>query len=212
VLLFTVLGSDGPPERLATEFADDFSNDRSGWGDFIGQYDYKDGKYRLETNSLDQSRERWVPKEKAEQMPQHMLVSATAAVAEGGPDSRYGLTCRGNEQTSSQYGFLVRNDGKGALLRKRAGAQGTKELANVDTVPGFKAKGPNRLQIACEPGEGGRDIRLRLWVNGEQVIDRTDADRPLAHGWAGLIIERGGNAAQKTVVDFDDFDLSKILG
>ncbi|MFC5746942.1 serine/threonine-protein kinase [Actinomadura rugatobispora] len=211
-LLFTVFGSDGPPEQVATEFADDFSNEGSGWGDFTGQYDYKDGRYRLETNSLDQSRERWVPKEKAEQLPQRMLVSATTAVVAGGPDSRYGLTCRGNESTSSQYGFLIRNDGKGALLRKKAGDQGTKELDNVDTVPGFKEKGANRLQIACEPGEGGKDIRLRLWVNGEQVIDYTDADRPLPHGWAGLFIERGGNAAQRTAVDFDDFDLSKILG
>ncbi|GAA2438547.1 hypothetical protein GCM10010191_62210 [Actinomadura vinacea] len=216
VLLVTVLGSDPPPEKVATEFADEFSDSDSGWGGgstFTGQYGYKDGKYRLDTNSVDQSRVRLVPRERADSMPQRMLVTATATVVQGGPDSRYGLLCRGNENSSAKwmYAFLVRKDGKGAMLRKQAGAQGTKELSNVDEVPGFKEKGPNRLQIACEPGKDHKEIKLRFWVNGELVLDHTDTDRPLSHGWAGLIIERGGNAAQQNVTDFDDFDLSKIL-
>ena len=218
-LLFSVFGSDGPPEKTATEFADDFSNDNSGWGGstFTGQYGYKDGKYRLETTSLDSTRERWVPKEKSSSLPENMLVSVKATVVQGGPDSRYGLLCRGTEQPNNQYAFTIRNDGKGALLRKQAGEQGSKELKSVDEVPGFKEKGPNLLQIACEPkksrkeGEPDKEVRLRLWVNGELVLDHTDTDRPLPHGWAGMRIERGGNAAQQTVVDFDDFDLSKIL-
>ncbi|MFF5260467.1 serine/threonine-protein kinase [Actinomadura viridis] len=209
--------SSGPPEKVATEFADDFSNTDSGWGGgstYTGRYGYKDGKYRLETSSVDQTQSRRVPRDSAGQMPERMLVAATVTVAQGAPDSRYGLHCRastGERNINFEYTFLVRNDGKGAVLRKQAGNQGTKELANADSVRGFEEEGPNRLQIACEPLDDGKEVRLRLWVNGKQVIDETDTDRPLNHGWAGLNVERGGNAAQQIVADFDDFDLSKIL-
>jgi hypothetical protein len=213
VILYAAFGSSGPPENLATSFADDFSSTASGWGgsDFTSQYGYKDGRYRLETTGSDGLRDRWVPKEKAEQMPDRILVTANVTVVQGSPDGRYGLTCRANNDGETQYGFFVRRDGKGALLRKTAGAQGIKELDNVDSVPGLDDKGTNKLQIACEPDKEGKEVRLRLWANGEQVIDQTDTDRPLGHGWAGIAVERGGNAAQQIVADFDDFDLSKIL-
>ncbi|MEW2358746.1 protein kinase, partial [Spirillospora sp. NPDC029432] len=213
VLLFAAFGSSGPPEKLATSFADDFSSTGSGWGGgstFTGQYGYKDGKYRLETTSVDEMRDRWVPKEKATDIPERMLVTATVTVAQGADDSRFGLSCRANNDGETQYAFLIRKDGKGALLRKAAGAQGTKELANVDSVPGFDDKDPNKVQIACEPQDGNKEVRLRLWVNGEQVLDHTDDAQPVGHGWAGLIVERGGNAAQPIIADFDDFDLSQI--
>ena len=57
----------------------------------------------------------------------------------------------------------------------------------------------------------GEKIRLRLWVNGKQVIDATDADQPLGNGRVGLEVQRGGNKAQPVNVEFDDFDMSKIL-
>jgi hypothetical protein len=213
--LYAVLGGNGPPGKLASEFSDDFSNYNSGWSGgstFTGGYGYLNGKYRLETDSVTPERTQWVPKDQASQMPERMLVSVTAASSKGGPDSRYGLLCRGNEDAKTQYAFLIRNDGKGALLRKSAGDQGNKELVNVDEVPGFKPGRANRLQIACEPQNGNKQVKLRLWANGSLVLEATDADRPLPHGWAGMAIERGGNEAQQSVVDFDDFDLSKILG
>jgi serine/threonine protein kinase len=213
VLLFAVLGGNGPPENLATSFADDFSSDGSGWGGstFTSQYGYKDGRYRMETSSSESLRDRWIPKESAKEIPERMLVSVNVKVVTGTPDSRYGMSCRGNNEGETQYTFLVRTDGKGAILRKVAGAKGTKELANVDSVSSLDDKGTNELQIACEPDKDGKEVRLRLWVNGDQVIDETDADQPLGHGWAGLVVERGGNAAQPITADFDDFDLSKIL-
>jgi hypothetical protein len=212
--LYAVLGGDGPPEQVASEFSDAFHDTGSGWSGstYIAGQGYLNSKYRMETDSVTKSREQWVPKEKAEELPERMLVGVTATVAKGGPDSRYGLMCRGNEQTEVKYAFLVRNDGKGALLRKNAGDQGNKELANVTSVPGFEPGQANLLQIACEPQEGGKSVKLRLWANGSLVLETTDASRPLPHGWAGMMVERGGNAAQQTVVDFDDFDLSRILG
>jgi hypothetical protein len=142
-----------------------------------------------------------------------MLATVTVSVEQGPADSTFGLLCRSNDEGKKQYVFLVRHDGKGAVLRKVNGDLGTKDLASPDSVPGFDAEGPNKVQVACEGQEkDGPKVRLRLWVNGEKVLDETDTDQPLPNGWAGLQIERGGNAAQQIVADFDDFDMSKIRG
>ncbi|GLZ07755.1 hypothetical protein Acsp03_52210 [Actinomadura sp. NBRC 104412] len=215
-VLYPLLGGDGPPEKLATAFSDDFSDGGSGWGPgpyWMGRYGYLNNKYRLETTDIDAGQDRWVPQREADDIPKRILVSATTAVVRSAPDGRYGLLCRANNNrgTIFKYLFLVRNDGKGVLLRKVNGKQGNKELDNADKVPGMKPGSANRLQIACEPQENDKQVRLRMWVNGSLVLDYTDTDQPLSHGWAGLVVERGGNAAQQTIVDFDDFDMSKIL-
>ncbi|MFG2247275.1 serine/threonine-protein kinase [Spirillospora sp. NPDC048823] len=214
VVGFTVLRSDGPPDNLATAFSDAFSNSDSGWGDIYDkQYGYAAGKYRMQTNGSSGEVARWVPKDKVEDIPDPMLATVTVAVDQGSPDSMFGMLCRANDDGKKQYLFLVRNDGKGAVLRKFNGDLGTKDLANPDSVPGFDPDSPTTVQIACEgQGKDGAEVRLRLWVNGEQVIDRTDTDQPLPNGWVGLQIIRGGNAAEQIVADFDDFDMSKILG
>ncbi|WP_216651363.1 serine/threonine-protein kinase [Actinomadura litoris] len=210
---FTMRGSDGPPGKVATVFGDDFSRTDSGWsgGNFTSQNGYKDGKYRMETDAGSDAREQWVPLEKAEDNPDPVFATVTVGVRQGAPESRFGMVCRANDNGERGYAFLVRNDGKGAQLRKANGNQGSKELAAPDSVPGFERTGPNRVQIACESRDGGKRVRLRLWVNGARVIDATDADRPLGAGWVGLGVERGGNPAQQIVADFDDFDMSKIL-
>ncbi|MGI5207711.1 serine/threonine-protein kinase [Spirillospora sp. CA-108201] len=205
---FLVLRPDGPPGNVATTFSDDFSNDTSGWGTFNGEYTYTNGGYRLQTDSTGNATGRDVPKD--DFAPDPMLATVSAK-AQGPADGLYGLTCRSTENGGNEYMFLIRNDGKGAVLRKYTKDRGTKELASPDSVPGFSEGETNKLQIACESGAEGKQVRLRLWVNGHRVLDATDADQPLGNGKAGLQVERGGNAAQQIVVDFDDFDLSKIL-
>ncbi|GAA4232998.1 hypothetical protein GCM10022254_34390 [Actinomadura meridiana] len=213
VVGFTVLRPDGPPDNLATTFSDDFSNDDSGWGNIGTDYGYRDGKYWMQTATYTASVTRWVPKENVNAFPDPVLATVTVNVTQGPDDALFGLLCRGNNQNSkiSQYLFMVRNDGKGAVLRKTNGDQGIKELAAPDSVPGYSDKGPNKLQIACE-GKGGKQVRLRLWVNGKQVIDTTDSDQPLGNGWVGMEVDRGGNEAQQVSAQFDDFDMSKIRG
>ncbi|TDC39571.1 serine/threonine protein kinase, partial [Actinomadura sp. KC345] len=214
VVGLTVLRPGGPPENLATVFSDDFSNDDSGWDAFGDDYGYRDGTYRMQTSGSTASVSRWVPKEDVKTFPDPVLVTVTTSVAEGPADARYGLLCRANnnQDTIYQYLFMVRKDGKGAVLRKTNGEQGSKELAAPDSVPGFSDDGPNTLQIGCESADGGKEVRLRLWVNGDQVIDVTDTDQPLDNGWTGMELQRGGNPAQVAAVQFDDFDMSKILG
>ncbi|MEV4007834.1 hypothetical protein, partial [Actinomadura sp. NPDC049753] len=209
VVGFLVLRPDGPPGNVATTFSDDFSNDGSDWGTFNGQYGYMNGGYRLETQGSTGAVRRDVPKD--DFAPDPMLATVTTRVAQGSPDGMYGLTCRMTEDGANEYMFLVRNDGKGAVLRKLTKDRGTKELDSTDSVPGLSEGESNKLQIACESGNDGKQVRLRLWVNGHRVVDATDTDQPLGNGKAGLQVERGGNAAQQIIVDFDDFDLSKIL-
>ncbi|WUI01609.1 serine/threonine protein kinase [Spirillospora sp. NBC_00431] len=214
VVVVRVFGTGGPPDKLASAFSDDFSNKDSGWQEFGDEYRYRDNKYWMQTSGSTASVGRWVPIEEVKNIPDPVLATVTAEVAQGPPDATYGLVCRGNNDSSklSEYLFMIRNDGKGAVLRKVNGDQGNKELASPDSVPGYSADGPNKLQIACEGMDGGKEVRLRLWVNGEQVIDETDADQPLGNGWTGLEIQRGGNPAQQVSVQFDDFDMSKIRG
>ncbi|MEU5881282.1 serine/threonine-protein kinase [Spirillospora sp. NPDC047279] len=204
---------DGPPENVSSAFSDTFADTGSGWGggSFTSQYGYKDGKYRVETDSTNAARGRPSPKKPGE-LPKNILVTATVTMPEGQDDAMAGLLCR-NDDKGRQYVFKVRKDGKGALLVKGAGDLGTKNLAEPDSVPGYEGKGAaNKIQIACEDADGGKAARLRLWVNGDQVIDETDADQPLPPGNVGLDVSSGGNTAVKAVADFDDFDASKING
>ncbi|GLW65452.1 hypothetical protein Arub01_36960 [Actinomadura rubrobrunea] len=212
-LLAAVVGGDSPPEDLATVFSDDFSNSNSGWGG--GTYTLSngytnEGKYRMDADFGTQLRERYAPKE-GKDMPARVLVSVTGTLVEGQDDAQYGLSCRSTDDGEREYLFLVRKDGKGGLLRKKAGDLGSKELVTLESTP-VEKDGPNRLQIACEEQDKGKKVRLRLWVNGDQVIDQTDGDQPLPNGWAGIAVQRGANAAQKAIADFDDFDLSRIDG
>ncbi|WP_339154770.1 serine/threonine-protein kinase [Actinomadura luteofluorescens] len=207
VVGFLALRPDGPPDDLATTFSDEFSSDSSGWGSFSEQYSYTNGAYRIQTYGTMGTMGRDVPKD--DFAPDPMLATVSAKVAEGSPDGMYGLYCRSADD--NYYMFLVRNDGKGAVLRKATKDRGTKELDNPDSVSGYSEGESNKLQIACESGDDGKQVRLRLWVNGHLAIDTTDTDQPLGNGKAGLEVIRGGNAAQQIIVDFDDFDLSKIL-
>ncbi|WP_207945639.1 serine/threonine-protein kinase [Actinomadura sp. 7K534] len=212
VAAFVVLRPSGPPDDLAPAFSDDFSNDNSGWQSFSDDYGYRNGKYFMRTNNVNGNVIRWVPKDDVKSFPDPLLATVTADVTEGSADARYGLMCRGNEDGARRYEFLIRNDGKGAVLRKLDGDRGSRELVAPDSVPGFSGESTNKLQIACEGQDDGGAVRLRLWVNGERVIDTTDTDQPLPNGWVGLIAQRGGNEAQLANVEFDDFDMSKILG
>ncbi|WP_026404623.1 serine/threonine-protein kinase [Actinomadura rifamycini] len=208
---FKVIGG-GPPDKLATAFSDAFASDDSGWYTFGENQTYVNERYRMRTSGSDSALNAFVPKGEVKDFPDPLLATVTVAVREGPADARFGMTCRSNDEGARQYVFLVRNDGQGALLRKVDGDRGTKDLAAVDSSGGWDEEGPNEVQIACEGKDDGESVRLRLWVNGDRVIDETDAEQPLPNGRVGLRIERGGNQAEDVTAEFDDFDMSKILG
>ncbi|MBW8484251.1 serine/threonine-protein kinase [Actinomadura parmotrematis] len=207
---WALLGSDGPPSKLATVFGDTFSDTGSGWdgGAYVSSAGYKDGRYRMETDSITETRWKGAPK-KADDLPLRTLTTVTAYPVAGSPDSAYGVYCAGAD--SAGYEFWMRRDGKGLVLQKSSKDRGSKALATADSVGGFHGKGANKLQLACEWPAGGGTIRVRAWVNGHRVADVTDTDRPLPNGSIGIGVRRGGNASQQATVDFDDVDISKIL-
>ncbi|HEY8481453.1 MAG TPA: serine/threonine-protein kinase [Spirillospora sp.] len=211
IVVVVVLRSGGPPDNLAPVFSDDFSNAESGWQSFDEQYGYRDGQYFLRTTEFNETVIRWVPKDNVESFPDPLLATVTTKVTEGSPDAQYGMMCRSVDDGEQRYDFLIRNDGKGAVVRKVDGDRGNRELKATDSVSGFSEEGPNKLQIGCESQDDGKTVRLRLWVNGKEVIDVTDKEQPIGNGKVGLAAVRGGNKTQMVTVMFDDFDMSKIL-
>ncbi|MEW2358744.1 serine/threonine-protein kinase [Spirillospora sp. NPDC029432] len=211
--VYALTGADGPPENTRSIFADDFSDHASGWtgGTYVPilGYGYKGQAYGLDAEGTRPLHFRLsgVAKERA-------VDSVTAAVkvtvTEGPGHGMFGLICREQygSDGASAYRFLVRHDGQGAVVRRATTDRGGKELVRTGGIDGFKKNG-NRVQIACE--QDGDAVRLRLWVNGEPVADVTDSDRPLPKGNVGLVVaqEIGGAAFR---AEFDDFELSEILG
>ncbi|RFU38360.1 serine/threonine protein kinase [Actinomadura logoneensis] len=210
---WALLSPDGPPSNTASVFSDDFSNDRSGWESMGSSYGYDKGLYWIST---DGSSIRWRVAPKNGEVPERALVTTTLKFDGGPDDASAGVFCRMHDDFDDSkdafYAFLLRKDGKGLVVRKVGGALGTKELATTGSVSGYKKNGTNKVQAACEQQDGGKKVRLRLWVNGSQAADTADADRPLANGGAGALVAAGGNRSVAVVGDFDDFDISEING
>jgi serine/threonine protein kinase len=207
-------GRNDPPAKTSSIYDDDFSNSGSGWSGstWISENGYYQGGYRIDAGNIYSSR--WEAAPYDQRVPERVLVTADARRL-GGPDyGQFGVFCRGGDGTgedATMYQFLVRTDGKGALIRKLAGKSGSKELVTKNGAPGFVKGRQNRLQAACEGG-GGK-VRLRFWVNGHLAASATDADRPLPTGSAGLIsAQQNGGSAGDTQVLFDNFHLAAITG
>jgi hypothetical protein len=210
-LVLLLRGPDGPPAKTTTVFADDFSNTNSGWSGstwIIGS-GYSEGGYRIDAGGTNASR--WERAPVKANLPVGLLVSADATAKAGPPYGQLAVYCRGNGSgsDSSSYDFLVRADGQGVLIRKEAGAKGSKELMLKTSAAGFKKGKQNRLQAACE--QDGRKVRLRFWINGRLAAETSDADGPLPNGGAGLMarLDNGGSGGDMQAL-FDNFDLSVI--
>ena len=214
LVVFMTKGRGGPPDQTSSIFDDDFSNTSSGWSGstWISGNGYYQGGYRIDAGGITPSR--WEASPYEQKVPERVLVTADARTL-GGPDyGQFGLFCRAGEGSGSQatmYEFLVRADGKGTLIRKRAGQSGSKELANETSAPGFEKGGQNHLQAACE--QDGGQVRLRFWFNGRLAASATDADRPLPTGNAGLIVaQQNGGSGGDSRVHFDNFHMANITG
>jgi hypothetical protein len=214
LVIFMMKGTGGPPDKTSSIFDDDFSNTSSGWSGstWISGSGYYQGGYRVDAGGINPSR--WEASPYEQKVPARVLVTADAR-AIGGPDyGQFGLLCRAGEGSGSEatmYEFLVRTDGKGTLIRKRAGQSGSKELANETSAAGFEKGRQNHLQAACE--QEGDQVRLRFWVNGRLAASATDADRPLPTGNAGLIVaQANGGSGGDSRVQFDNFHLADITG
>jgi serine/threonine protein kinase len=204
-------GPGGPPSNTTTVFADDFSGTSSGWSGstWISGSGYFQGGYRIDAGNI--TSVRWEKAPVNGNLPDRLLISTDAQVLAGPPYGQLAVYCRGNGtgEESSSYDFLVRADGRGTLIRKEAGAKGSKELVNKKSAAGFKPGKSNRLQAACE--QSGKGVHLRFWINGDLAAEATDADGPLTNGGAGLMarLDNGGSGGALEA-KFDNLDLSSI--
>jgi serine/threonine protein kinase len=209
--LLWLSGPAGPPSGTTTVYSDDFSSTDSRWSGstWTSGSGYFESGYRIDAGGI--TPERWEKAPVDSTLPARLLVSVDATVQAGPPYGQAAVYCRGNGAGSDavSYDFLVRADGRGALIRKEAGKKGSKELARKNSAAGFRQGRTNRLQAACE--QDGTKVRLRLWINGSAAAEATDADAPLANGNAGLMarLDNGGSGGD-TRVRFDNFDLSAI--
>ncbi|MDN3357420.1 serine/threonine-protein kinase [Actinomadura sp. DC4] len=210
-LFFLLRGSGGPPSKTTTVFADDFSDNGSGWSGstWISGSGYTESGYRIDAGGIYVSR--WEHAPVKDSLPTSVLVSADATAKAGPPYGQLAVYCRGNGtgDDASFYTFLVRADGRGVLIRKVAGKKGAKELTQKPSAAGFKKGEKNRLQAACE--QDGQKVHLRFWINGKLAAETSDGDGPLPNGGAGLMarLENGGTGGDLQAL-FDNFDLSTI--
>ncbi len=205
-------GSDGPPSKVSQVFGDDFSNTSSGWdgSTWISGSGYLQAGYRIDAGDSIYQRRPSVAPFKGN-LPARTLITTDATYLGGPKYGSFGVFCRatGDGDQAAYYELLVRADGQGTLIRKAAGKNGTRQLAQKTSAPGYKKDKKNHIQAACE--QSGKNVHLRLWINGSLAGETTDTDAPLANGAAGLVTEldnagSGGNLQML----FDNFILSSI--
>jgi serine/threonine protein kinase len=208
VLAFALLAPNGPPTNVRSIFKDNFSNTHSGWYYSLSAYfwTYQNGRLSAQTG-LDPIVYRRAPT--GGRYPERLLLTVEAIPSGSRPDAEFGAYCRGPDDYQA-YVFLIRYDGKRAQLRKEFSQNDKRVLIGTDDVPGFRDTSPQKVQISCEPQNAKRQVRLRLWLNGEQVIEYTDTDKPFANGTAGLAVGRIGNAGNARA-EFDNINLAEII-
>ncbi|MFC0038745.1 serine/threonine-protein kinase [Actinomadura rayongensis] len=215
--LWAALRPSGPPSDTASVFSDDFSQTASGWSGNVytapaPDDGYEGGHYRIDLRDSDDSAVTDSPIDvRKRPLPVRELVTVKAEIT-GGPDyGQFGVYCRssaGKTNLLPSYRFLVRRDGKGAVLRKVTPDGGSKELYSSDDAPGYRPGRQNTVQLACE--QDGGEVRLRAWLNGTRAASATDGGQILPNGNAGLTVARVGPSSAMVTVLFDDFEISEI--
>jgi len=87
------------------------------------------------------------------------------------------------------YALLLCNDGKARLVKA---LDGNTELAEADFVWEFGETHDLSLEVV--------GTRLRVWIDGHQLFEVVDTDRPLTGGGVALICEEGRTATETVTV------------
>jgi hypothetical protein len=188
--------------RLSPLFRDDFASG-AGWyehDDAVIGAAYGDGQYRLTVKQPGQQ----VVSDTAFRGPifgQPMTglgdVSLRVTSWSESGTGLFGLVCRQSEGRTAFYEGLVGVDGTARILKQSDGqltTQATSPVALPDPVA------PVRLRLDCAGGTTG--TRLRLFVDGRNVVDVVDHDA-LPAGSVGLAAATA--QAESATGVFDDF-------
>ena len=120
----------------------------------------------------------------------------------------YGVLCRVG--TKDRYIFDI-SDGHAKIMRvggSRAGRNGYEILSKRDITVDASAR--NRVRAECTNADGQPAVHLALWVNGDHVVDYTDARDPLLSGTVGVFVATTDQATSTGSADFDDFVVSQL--
>ena len=153
---------------------------RRAWVDGIDEYNHRFPEaFRLVQNSgtglLMQGTRDWTDYVVSSDITPHMVKS-----------SGIGARVQGMRR---YYGLMLAEGGKAQLVKA---LDGTQVLAEKEI--GWSLRGTYNLRLQVE-GQ-----RIQGWVDGEQVFDVTDSDRPLDGGAIALICEEGRMASECVTV------------
>ncbi|MEY2559080.1 MAG: serine protease Do [Verrucomicrobiota bacterium] len=187
----------------AVLFQDNFADPASGWvarKTEYGEFAYLDGEFRILLNKADFNTYSILPERKFD----NVSVEVDARLEAGPADGVFGIICRAeaNAGTASKaYIFAIRSDGIYAILKRTsptfwdAIAFGKKAGA---IKPGKEA---NRLRADCSGS------KLTFYVNGEKLLETTDAD--FKSGQLGMAVTTQPRSAAMDV-RFDNFVVRAI--
>jgi tetratricopeptide (TPR) repeat protein len=177
-------------------FFDDFSDPESGWytnGDPASPGLYSEGGYRLVKKQ---------PQGAVWALPGRIFTDARVVVQvtkDGGPDDNwFGLMCRvqGTTQTGNFYVLMISSDGFFGIGKKSGDTLSLIGQEKMLLHPAInKGDATNEIVAICA-GD-----RLALYVNGEFVVETTDAE--YTSGQVGILA--GTFAEPGADILFDDF-------
>lgn len=181
-------------------FQDDFSSNNSGWDSIRvegeGVTDYEDGIYRVQVLTTDTTV--WA-NPNLDFTDVQIEVEATKA---GGPDDNdFGILCRYQDE-SNYYFFVISSDGYYGIGKVKDGTQTLIDMQDdlMETNDSInQGAATNRIRADCTGST------LTLFVNGEEVASKTDAD--FTSGDVGLTA--GTFAEAGTDIHFDNFKVFK---
>jgi hypothetical protein len=207
---FSVAGGSLPGTRV---FEDRFSTTSSGWdkvGDATGRQRTKSGVYEIAAEQ--RGDHIGVPRARDDLASLRNVVvrvdaRRVSADLPGGDPNGYGIACR-QRDAGNFYWFNITNDGWYGVNKRLDGEQVRLEWPKRATRGIISATSPNHLQVMCAQAKGA-GTRLVLWVNGHQLVDRVDGDRPLSPG--GGIGVYGFNAGKgPSTWTYDNFSVWKV--
>lgn len=206
-------GPDATPVSGTPLFSDDFI-ERGGWdgynfdpvGGAVHGYEISRGIYTMQATKDYPSNMSMspVPEKKASVPVTDVMVGVTAVVRDSASgQGEFGLLCRYDEDIPNGYLFLLRNDGRARLVKNAQGTQRT--LGQPVQFDAPRLGEAVKVQVACI------GTRLTMWVNGDKVIETTDAEglEGSAASQVGLVVRTPESVDGTTKVEFDDFAVHK---
>ena len=198
------------PQAGEVAFRDDFAAPKSGWlqtSDALHSYAYADGKYVM--RGVGPPAKLYIST--ADFKPELSEFADLAVEVDAQPvgDASFGVACRdtpgGTLDAGSFYVATLGGANHGAIQRYARGRWKTLEPPSRATEPRPSGTAPQRVRLECF--DLGRDVRLRLLVDGELVNEAKDG-QGLPVGHVGVFV--AAPAQGEATVVFDNLVITRL--